>query len=197
MRAGGGLDEAREAVRISTGGTTHMNVADAEGNVASLSASNGEGCGHFVPGTGIMLNNMMGEDDLHPEGFHMAPPGSRISSMMAPSMLVDAEGVLAALGTGGSKRIRTALQQTVTNLVDFGLTPEEAVNRPRLHLSQGTLQVEPGYPEAALSTLRKGGPINVWDTKNVYFGGVHAVVPRTGGGAGDARRGGHFMVVGS
>lgn len=189
------LAEAQEAVRISTGGTTHMNVADAEGNVASLSLSNGEGCGHYVAGTGIMLNNMMGEDDLHPDGFHQSEAGSRISSMMAPSMLTDDRGVIAALGTGGSKRIRTALQQAITNLVDFRLHADAAVNRPRLHISQGVLHVEPGYPQDVLSALQDLGTTNLWESQNVFFGGVHVVLPRTGEGGGDRRRAGHFMAV--
>jgi gamma-glutamyltranspeptidase/glutathione hydrolase len=204
IRAGGrpfplpgeaGHVEASEVIRTSTGGTTHMNVSDAEGNVASFSASNGEGCGVYVPDTGIMLNNMMGEDDLHPEGFHQGEPGSRISSMMSPSMLVDEGGVVAALGTGGSKRIRTALHQTITNLVDFDLPVEAAVNLPRLHLSEGTLHVEPGYPDEALDVLRAYGKVQVWEAQNVFFGGVHTVRPRTGEGAGDGRRAGHFMRV--
>jgi gamma-glutamyltranspeptidase/glutathione hydrolase len=204
IRAGGGSlpipgdaahIEAQEVVRTSTGGTTHMNVSDADGNVASFSSSNGEGCGVYVPGTGIMLNNMMGEDDLHPEGFHQGEPGTRISSMMSPSMLVDDTGVVAALGTGGSKRIRTALHQAITNIVDFDLPVDAAVNLPRLHLSEGTLHVEPGYPDEALDVLPAYGEVQVWEAQNVFFGGVHTIRPRTGEGAGDARRAGHFMRV--
>ncbi len=187
--------KVQEVIRTSTGGTTHMNVSDADGNVASFSASNGEGSGIYVPGTGIMLNNMMGEDDLHPEGFHQGEPGSRISSMMSPSMLVDELGVVAALGTGGSKRIRTALHQAITNLVDFNLSVDAAVNLPRLHLSEGTLHVEPGYPDEALDVLTAYGNVQVWEAQNVFFGGVHTIEPRTGEGAGDGRRAGHFMRV--
>jgi gamma-glutamyltranspeptidase/glutathione hydrolase len=187
--------EVQDVVRRSTGGTTHMNVSDTDGNVASFSSSNGEGCGVYVPGTGIMLNNMMGEDDLHPEGFHQGEPGSRISSMMSPSMLVDELGVVASLGTGGSKRIRTALHQAITNMVDFNLPVDAAVNLPRLHLSEGTLHVEPGYPDEALDVLAACGKVQVWADQNVFFGGVHTVRPRTGEGAGDGRRAGHFMRV--
>jgi gamma-glutamyltranspeptidase/glutathione hydrolase len=188
-------DEASEVVRVSTGGTTHINVADGEGNVAGFSASNGEGCGHFVPGTGVMLNNMMGEDDLHPDGFHRSTPGSRISSMMAPSMVVEDGQVLAALGTGGSKRIRTALQQVITNLVDFSLPVVEAVARPRLHLTQGTFHVEPGYLPEAVDTLSAFGETVVWEAKNLFFGGVHTILPASATGAGDDRRAGHFVKV--
>jgi gamma-glutamyltranspeptidase/glutathione hydrolase len=186
-------DEASEVVRVSTGGTTHINVADGEGNVAGFSASNGEGCGYFVPGTGVMLNNMMGEDDLHPDGFHRSAPGSRISSMMAPSMVVENGQVVVALGTGGSKRIRTALQQVITNLVDFRLPAVEAVARPRLHLTQGTFHVEPGYPREAVDALSPFGKIVDWEAKNLYFGGVHTILPASATGAGDDRRSGHFI----
>jgi gamma-glutamyltranspeptidase/glutathione hydrolase len=187
--------EAWHAVRTSTGGTTHLNVADAEGNVAAFTASNGEGSGYCVPGTGVMLNNMMGEDDLHPEGFHRSAPGSRISSMMAPSMVVEDGRVLAALGTGGSKRIRTAVQQVITNLVDFSLPVIESVAFPRLHLTQGTFHVEPGYPTEALEALSTFGEVVVWEAKNLFFGGVHTILPASATGAGDDRRAGHFMKV--
>ena len=115
--------------------------------------------------------------------------------MMAPSMLVDEAGVLAALGTGGSKRIRTALQQAITNLVDFRLPADVAVNRPRLHITQGVLQVEPGYSEEGVELLQAQMPTNLWAEQNVFFGGVHVVLPRAGEGGADRRRAGHFMTV--
>ena len=189
------LEGARDAVRLSTGGTTHLNVSDAEGNVASLSMSNGEGSAYFIPGTGIHMNNMMGEDDLHPDGFHTMEPGLRISSMMAPTMVLDGEDVVAALGSGGSKRIRTAVYQVVTGLVDFGLPPAEAANRPRMHLDEGQLHVEPGFPEDAVAELRRGWKTVIWSEKNMYFGGVHIVAPRDGTSGGDARRAGHGIAV--
>jgi len=77
LRTGDFADSA-ERIRSFSRGTTHISIADHEGNVASMTCSNGEGSGYFVPGTGIMLNNMMGEDDLHPEGFHSSPPGKRV-----------------------------------------------------------------------------------------------------------------------
>ncbi|MEJ2691192.1 MAG: gamma-glutamyltransferase, partial [Deltaproteobacteria bacterium] len=76
-------------IRTSAGGTTHISIRDSKGNFASMTTSNGEGSGCMVPDTGIMLNNMMGEDDLHPDGFHSSPPGIRISSMMSPSILLE------------------------------------------------------------------------------------------------------------
>lgn len=175
--------------RTFSRGTTHISVVDAMGNVASMTNSNGEGSGYIVPGTGIMLNNMMGEDDLHPDGFHASPPGQRVASMMSPSLLLDGDRVILVIGSGGSKRIRTAITQVVSLIVDCGIDVQEAVTFPRIHWDGEVFQVEPGFPEESLAALARLGEINLWSEKNVYFGGVHAVMPRHGGG-GDPRRGG-------
>jgi gamma-glutamyltranspeptidase/glutathione hydrolase len=177
----------------SARGTTHVSVSDGEGNVASMTTSNGESSGYLVPGTGVMLNNMLGEDDLHPEGFHAAPPGERVSSMMCPSLLLRDGEVVLALGSGGSKRIRTALAQVISNVVDFGMDPREAVEAPRVHWDGEQVQAEPGFPEVALEALAGRWSMNRWDDRNLYFGGVHAVAPGREG-AGDPRRGGSVAV---
>ena len=190
-----GLAESREQVRLASGGTTHVSVCDAEGNTASMTTSNGEGSGYFAPGTGIMLNNMMGEDDLHPEGFHVSPPGLRVASMMAPSLLLAGDAVRLALGSGGSKRIRTALLQVISNTVDFNMSLREAVEAPRLHWDGQHAQVEPGFAETALAALTERWPVNRWPTHDLYFGGVH-VAAANGEGAGDPRRGGCAATVG-
>jgi gamma-glutamyltranspeptidase/glutathione hydrolase len=176
-------------VRRSSGGTTHVSVCDGEGNAASMTTSNGEGSGYLVPGTGIMLNNMLGEDDLHPEGFHASPPGERVSSMMSPCLLLGAEGVRLVAGSGGSKRIRTAMLQALCAVVDFAAPVQETVEFPRLHWDGERVQVEPGFPEAALEALRSRWELNLWPERNVYFGGVNAAAP-DGQAAGDPRRGG-------
>jgi gamma-glutamyltranspeptidase/glutathione hydrolase len=137
---------------------------------------------------------MMGEDDLHPEGFHVSPPGMRVASMMAPSLLLDGEQLRLVLGSGGSKRIRTAMAQVISNLVDFGMAPRAAVEAPRLHWDGACVQVEPGFAETALAALATRWPVNCWSTQDVYFGGVNAVAP-AGEGAGDPRRGGCAAVV--
>ena len=56
------------------GATTHISVVDGEGRAASVTCTNGEGSGVVVPGTGVHVNNIMGEEDLSPLGFHTAPP---------------------------------------------------------------------------------------------------------------------------
>jgi gamma-glutamyltranspeptidase/glutathione hydrolase len=180
----GAMNRVRNA-----GGTTHIAVADAEGNVASMTNSDGEGSGYVVPGTGIMLNNMLGEDDLHPEGFHAGPPGERVSSMMSPSILLGEEGVSLVIGSGGSKRIRSTIMQVMSHVVDFGVPLQDAVNAPRVHWDGELLHVEPGLPDETLRVLREQWPVHAWTQRDVYFGGVQAVVPGRAG-AGDPRRGG-------
>ncbi|XOF32421.1 MAG: gamma-glutamyltransferase family protein [Candidatus Electrothrix sp. YB6] len=190
------IQDCTDRVRCFSRGTTHVSVADTRGNIASMTCSNGEGAGYFAPGTGIMLNNMMGEDDLHPDGFHAEPPGQRVGSMMSPSALLRDDEVRLVFGSGGSKRIRTALTQVLAQVVDFNRGLTEAVQAPRLHWDgdEEILHVEPGFPEDAVAALQKRVSVNAWKELNVYFGGVHAVVPGAEG-AGDPRRGGNVAVV--
>jgi gamma-glutamyltranspeptidase/glutathione hydrolase len=180
------------------GGTTHINVMDAAGNVATMTTSNGEGCGHIVPGTGLMLNNMLGEEDLHPSGFHNWRENERMTSMMAPSVLQFPDGRIVATGSGGSRRIRTALLQVLVNLVDHGMGVEEAVTSPRIVIEDDKLSVEGGFEPRALDELLVAHPNHqVWDELNLYFGGAHTVELHRKGfhGAGDPRRGGVCVVV--
>ncbi len=180
-------------------GTTHITVMDELGNQASMTVSNGEGCGHLVPGTGFMLNNMLGEEDLNPGGFHRWREDVRISSMMCPTLLDLTDGTRIAMGSGGSNRIRSAILQVALNLVDHELPVEAAVQAPRLHLESGTLHIESGFADEALRELTGDGhKHHHWPELNLFFGGVHAVQwhPRTGfSGAGDPRRGGIFTLT--
>jgi len=194
FRESGEVTGSAETIRSFSRGTTHISVADGQGNIASMTCSNGEGSGYFAPHTGIMLNNMMGEDDLHPEGFHASPPGIRVSSMMAPSALLRENRVELVLGSGGSKRIRTAMTQVLSQYIDFRRDIHSAVHAPRLHWDGSRIQVEPGFSPEAVDLLRSRAEVNVWDELNVYFGGVHTVVPGRKG-VGDPRRGGAVAVV--
>ena len=164
-----------EALRSFSRGTTQISVADADGNLASMTTSNGEGSGYVVPGTGITLNNMLGEDDLHPDGFHASPPAERVASMMSPSLLLKEGRPRLVLGSGGSKRIRSAVLQVLTQVLDFDRSIEAAVWAPRVHWDGETVQVEPGYSPEAIAALRARWPVHLWPDLYVYFGGVHAV----------------------
>ncbi|HEX9770295.1 MAG TPA: gamma-glutamyltransferase [Kiloniellales bacterium] len=184
-------------------GTTHISVIDANGNVAALSLSNGEGCGYVLPGTGIMLNNMLGEEDLNVAGFNAWHAGTRMASMMAPTLAFMADGGVAALGSGGSNRIRTAILQVLSNLIDFARPAEEAVTAPRIHFENGLLSIEGGYAEEtnrAVAALVGDlcHQIMVWPEHNLFFGGVHTATRDAGGrfaAGGDPRRGGAVAIL--
>jgi gamma-glutamyltranspeptidase/glutathione hydrolase len=170
------------------GSTTHISVLDFEGRACGVTATNGEGSAVVVPGTGMHLNNVMGEEDLSPLGFHRHPPGGRLPSMMAPSVVVREGEVELVLGSAGSNRIRSALLQTIVGVVDRGLDAAAAVRAPRVHFEDGVVYHEPGIDTAGL-----GGRATVrFHELNLFFGGVQAV-QRLGDeliGAGDPRRGG-------
>jgi len=175
-------------------GTTQISVADANGNMASMTLSNGEGSGYVLPGTGIMLNNMLGEEDINPYGFHQWPENRRIASMMSPTLMQSGNGQSIATGSGGSNRIRSAILQVLINLVEFGMDIETAVEFPRLHLEGDTLNLE---HELAVSDRERLSEcfleIKPWPEKNLFFGGAHTVVRSANGelsGRGDSRRGG-------
>ncbi len=182
-----------------SGNTTQISVMDDKGNAASLTTSNGEGSGIFIPGTGIMLNNMLGEEDLHPTGFHGQRPGRRITSMMSPTIVLKNHEPVAVLGSGGSNRIRSAILQAVMNLIDFNKDIQESVNSPRIHWERGILNIEPGIHEEIADHLCASDHRIYWKETNLFFGGVHAVVrdPDSGAlsGAGDHRRGGVAISV--
>ncbi len=178
-------------------GTTHISVIDAAGNVASLTASNGEGCGHMPGDTGIMLNNMLGEEDLNPGGFHRWRPDSRLTSMMAPSLLLHGDSET-ALGSGGSNRIRSALLQVLLHRIDDGLALQEAVDRPRIHYESGLLHIEHGFDAGVVEALASQfDAVHRWPDRNLFFGGVHAVTRRGRSFecGGDRRRGGAARIA--
>jgi gamma-glutamyltranspeptidase/glutathione hydrolase len=192
----------REAARHPSAhrGTTHVSVIDRDGNAASVSLSNGEGNGSIVGRFGFMLNNMLGEEDLSPEGLGKWRQGVRLSSMMAPTVILQPDGTVIALGSGGSNRIRTAILQVAVNLLDRGMSLEDAVEAPRLHVERdGKLSFEPGLPEAVESAFRAlGERAHAWPAPNLFFGGVHAARRFGDGGvegAGDPRRRGVAIVA--
>jgi len=179
------------------GSTTHISVVDDAGLACSVTCTNGEGCGIVVPGTGIHFNNIMGEEDLSPLGFHTAPAGRRMPSMMAPTaVLADGELEL-VLGSAGSNRIRSAILQTVIGVLDHGLPADVAVEAPRVHFEAGTVYAEPGIVLDGLEAA--GHEVVAFRDRNLFFGGVQAIerVLDTGAlrGAGDPRRGGAVSVA--
>jgi gamma-glutamyltranspeptidase/glutathione hydrolase len=203
------LDRVAEAARLGPpfggapppapgdllGSTTHISVLDGEGMCASVTCSNGSGSGVLVPGTGVILNNMLGEEDLNPLGFHAIAPGRRVPSMMAPTVVLREGEIELGLGSAGSNRIRSAILQTVARVVEERMSAGEAVRAPRLHFEQGIVQAEPGIDEKALARIEARGTRVLRRPRiNLFFGGVQAVAcDRDSGalsGGGDPRRGG-------
>jgi gamma-glutamyltranspeptidase/glutathione hydrolase len=176
------------------GSTTHISVIDAHGCACSATCTNGEGSGVVVPGTGLHLNNVMGEEDLNPLGWHMHPAGRRMPSMMAPSIAMRDGEVELVLGSAGSNRIRSALLQTIVGVVDHGLGARAAVEAPRVHFEDGVLFAEPGVE---LDGLDGDLTIVRFAALNLFFGGVQAALRRADGlsGAGDPRRGGVAVIA--
>ena len=195
-RAGEGPPPATDRL----GSTTHITAVDADLRCASITCSNGTGSGLVVPGTGVHVNNMLGEEDLNPHGFHRYEPGRRMPSMMSPTIVLRSGELEAGLGSGGSNRIRSAVLQTVLRLVVDRLPVAEAVVAERVHVEDGFVHAEPGVDGAALARLaERGYEVVRWRESNVFFGGVHAVArdPATGElqGGGDPRRGGAVAVA--
>jgi gamma-glutamyltranspeptidase / glutathione hydrolase len=179
-------------------GTTHIAVVDGRGNAASLTASTGAGSGIIVPGTGIHLNNMLGEFDLAATGA-IPRPGVRFTSGMAPSLVLRDRLPRLVVGSAGSLRLRGAIFQIVVNVVGHGLAVAEAIARPRIHLDEPHVHCEGGSEAGELNRLAAWGYELVrWRRRNLFFGGVSAVEFREDGtlaAAGDPRRGGHGVVV--
>lgn len=195
-------NEIRKSAQHPPGyrGTTHISVIDGEGNAAAVSLSNGEGNGFVVGNHGFMLNNMLGEEDLASGDLDAWREGLRLSSMMAPTIILEPDGTVTALGTGGSNRIRTAILQVAVNLLTHGMSLEDAVQAPRLHVERcGTVSFEPGFSEDEDAAFRAHGEsARAWPDRNLFFGGVHAArwhQSRGAVGAGDPRREGATITV--
>jgi gamma-glutamyltranspeptidase / glutathione hydrolase len=182
---------------LAPAGTTHISVVDGAGNAASLSASTGSGSGVVVPGTGIYMNNMLGEPDL--TDGRPPRPGRRLTSMMAPTIALGDSGPRLVVGSAGSARLRGAIMQIVVNVLGHGHGVEEAIETPRVHVDGEHVHCEGGLDPRELDRLEsRGYELVRWSDRNLFFGGAAAVEVRPDGelrAAGDPRRGGHGIVV--
>jgi gamma-glutamyltranspeptidase/glutathione hydrolase len=197
-RIGGGGASGGENV---LGSTTHISALDEHGGAVALTLTNGEGCGHVLGSTGMVVNNLLGEQDIHPHGFHHDPPGRALCTMMAPTLLRRGADRI-AIGSGGSNRLRNAILQVLVGLVEHRVAPERAVHAPRLQVEPGpdkprlAFEAE-GLDPAIVSSLRTSYPDHrIFEERNLYFGGTHVAlrVGDTFGGAADPRRGGAIAV---
>jgi gamma-glutamyltranspeptidase/glutathione hydrolase len=196
LRDAGEDERALALVRVlevphDSWGTTSLTVVDADGNACVLTTSLGLGSGDYLPGLDVHLNSMLGETDLLVSEL---TPGDRMASMMAPTVIVDDEGLVLAAGAAGGTRLRSALVQVLAGILEGGLGPQEAVDRPRLHPVGGLVHVEPGFPEAGAAALEaEGYEVKRWDELHHYFGGV-SLAGRAGAAA-DPRRSGLALAL--
>ncbi len=189
-------DAGELALGMSSPSTVHASAVDSGGLACSITASAGYGSGVMPPGTGIWLNNCLGEIELNRAGFHRWKPGQRLPSNMAPTVAKGADGRVLAIGSPGADRITTAIQQTLAHLLHNGLDLEAAVAAPRLHVeaANGAWQVaaEPGIPLDAITL-----PLRRFEEKHMFFGGVSAVLYHEDGRfevAADPRRSGSIAL---
>jgi len=179
------------AGETSEGHTTNLVAVDRDGCVCVLTTTLGLGSGDFLPGLDLHLNSMLGETDL----LHTPlEPGARMESMMAPSLALDADGPVLALGAAGGTRLRTALVGVAAAILGEALNPVAAVDRPRAHPVGRLVNAEPGVDEGALARLEaEGWDVRRWPALHHYFGGV-SLIGRAGA-AGDPRRSGHAALL--
>jgi gamma-glutamyltranspeptidase/glutathione hydrolase len=169
----------------ASGETTNLVTVDETGNACVLTSSLGLGAGHWLPELDLHLNSMLGEADLIRGPLE---PGGRMGSMMSPTVVLD-DGLVFAGGAAGGTRLRSALVQVLAGTLDEGLSPREAIERPRLHPAAGVVHLEPGWPAGVEQALAEASyRVRHWPDRHHYFGGVSAVTQA--GAAGDPRRSG-------
>ncbi len=183
---------------VNAPSTVHTSTTDSDGLACSITISDGYGSGAMAPGTGIWLNNCLGEPELNPHGYHGWPPGHRLLSNMAPTVARHPGGAVLAIGSPGADRITTALVQVLVNYLDLGMSLQDAIDHPRLHVElageEPRVAYEPGVPEDALPL-----PGRRFDGPSMFFGGVEAALwdPDSGFELGaDGRRTGGLAVGG-
>ena len=174
--------------------TANVSAVDSDGNACTITMSSGYSAGLVIPGTGILLNNALGEVELNRLGVHALEPGTRLASNMAPTTARSEPGRVLAIGSPGADRITTALMLVLGQGCLHDRDLQAAIAAPRIHLRQ----VEDGFvveherDEAiAAAVARSGLPSHEYAEPHMYFGGVGAAAVSPSGdlqAAGDARR---------
>jgi gamma-glutamyltranspeptidase/glutathione hydrolase len=177
--------------------TVHVSAVDEHGGACAITSSSGYGSGVVVPGTGIWLNNALGEVDLLRSTLSDVPPGTRLPSNMAPSVARRPDGSVLAVGSPGASRITSAIAQAVFHHLCLGRPLDEAVAHPRVHAELAGERVviahEPGLPEGSLA----GFATRPFDRRSMYFGGAQVARRHADGSmeaTADPRRGGGTAV---
>jgi gamma-glutamyltranspeptidase/glutathione hydrolase len=158
------LDRAGEygavaGVAAGSAHTTHVTTADADGNVVAMTQTINSlfGSKATVPGTGVLLNNTMALFDPHPGTPASVAPGKRVTSSMAPTIVLCDGKPAWALGLPGGVRIFTSVLQAVVNLIDHRMTLQEAVEAPRIWSQGQELEMEQDIPAAVRDAVAARG----------------------------------------
>ena len=156
--------------------TIHTSAVDNDGLACSLTASAGYGSGVMIGGTGLWLNNSLGEIDLHPQGLQGLSPGTRLASNMAPTIARQDHGKVLAIGSPGASRITTAIFQVLVNYVHLGMSLAEAIAHPRLHFEMGEDLPRVAFEAGLPVKEREGLMARQFPELSMYFGGVQAAL---------------------
>jgi gamma-glutamyltranspeptidase/glutathione hydrolase len=168
---------------LESGSTAHVSAADSDGLACAVTVSSGYGSGMIAQGTGIWLNNCLGEQELNPAGLYACAPGSRLLSNMAPTVGRHRDGSTLAIGSPGADRITTAIAQVLAGYLTGAMSLEEALCHPRVHVHRAG---------------RADEEIKVETDLTMYFGGVGAAVAAPDGhldAVADPRRSGVARIV--
>ena len=185
---------------LTSPSTIHTSAVDSDGLACAITASAGYGSGVMISGTGLWLNNSLGEIELHPQGLRGLRPGMRLTSNMAPTIARHKNGAVIAIGSPGASRITTAIVQVLLNFIHLGMSLAEAIAHPRLHVeiveSIPTISFEAGLPVESSEEFA----IRQFPQLSMYFGGVQAALGHPTHGllaAADPRRAGGIAYGGS
>ncbi len=177
--------------------TIHASAVDDSGCACAITISAGYGSGVMPPGTGIWMNNSLGEYELNPNGFYSEKPGTRLVSNMAPTVAHRGDDTVLAIGSPGADRITTAIGMTLLNLINLDMTLIDAVKAPRLHVFMengvSNLACESGFDMSKTDL-----PLHEFAKPHMYFGGVAATMWQREQGfsvAADARRTGGTSII--
>ena len=161
---------------LESGSTCHTSTVDSDGLGCAITVSAGYGSGAMVPGTGMWLNNSLGEVELHSGGFHALAPGTRLVSNMAPTVARSRHGSILAIGSPGASRITTATSSVLVNFIHLGMSLTDSILHPRLHVEMfndsPTVAHEPGIDVSAVT----GFELRRFPDISMYFGGVQAAL---------------------
>ena len=188
------VEEGRLALGRHSASTINVSAVDTDGLACAVTASAGYGSGVMPPGTGLWLNNCLGEQELNRGGLHTWAPGDRLPSNMAPTVASRDDGTVLAIGSPGADRITTAILQTLLAHIHAGATLEEAVAAPRVHVrhdADGRVMAVGHEEDLALPDLDL--PVRTYHRHAMFFGGVTAARRSADGAleaAADPRRGG-------